>query len=778
MPSVRDTALRETGSILRPGQGAIPPLSKDDADALTNVQTIQALVNAVIAGGPGTKGELPPGYIPFLYPYTTPDESQAGTGAKYAVLFPEDSDVHLHFADGCHLRLIDDTMTGNANCYLFHGVGNLGNITLTGSLGELGEGLGKCAVLDGNSDNQPRYTGGEPGVIPATQYSQLGPNLVGLFSGQGGKVIESFTVIGLKFTHSLGNPILAQSVQKPLIENCWFERFGEGPYCGGPNGIVKGCVITDLGHGVNVGDGFETSKTTGWWFYRCAFLTKFLPLPTTGGTAFDFNYSNKMLVQKCLVVGWKGIFTAVYDENILGPPGTDPSFPIPGDITFLRCHFSKVGAIYGVQGNLTSIGNTYDETGDGNFSMFANAKVAGTKFLSIDDKFNNCDPIVFQPRDDTYIEFHNLQIISRNGPPLQVSDAGQLGLAGERLFIKGGSAICRTVNFSAEGSAVKFYRSTLPGTLSTRTSNTVGILTLDGGHNVHTGLIADILWSGGSRTGVTIGTIAVRSVPFSGGTGDNLPVATTDITIRASAVRFSPEIIDVDLTSSLGGSFAATAGATYSVLGVKGGTKIDSTLPRLIGEATFAGPPLLIQDYMSDTGAIFLNGVNTALVPVGRTVGEVGGLVLDTGVAAYNEVILNFQVPAGATVRRTTVRFIPKQDISSAGVGAGPTMWVQDNFRAQAFYFNGTVTLQGIVGGNVSYSGTPQAVSLTPGVEIEIAIENRQSDQNYRVLVNGTEIIGWAAVTGVVGPTEGGIVQYAGTSSHIIYTLLRFEGNP
>jgi hypothetical protein len=68
------------------------------------------------------------------------------------------------------------------------------------------------------------------------------------------------------------------------------------------------------------------------------------------------------------------------------------------------------------------------------------------------------------------------------------------------------------------------------GTLSTRTDDNTGTLTMDTGHGITTGATIDLYWSGGSRRGVTVGTVATNSVPIDLGSGDNLPIATTAIT--------------------------------------------------------------------------------------------------------------------------------------------------------------------------------------------------------------------------------------------------------
>jgi len=67
------------------------------------------------------------------------------------------------------------------------------------------------------------------------------------------------------------------------------------------------------------------------------------------------------------------------------------------------------------------------------------------------------------------------------------------------------------------------------GTLSTRTSDTAGTLTLETGHGVTTGSRIDLYWDGGTAYGITVGTVSGNSVPFTGASGDVLPSATTVI---------------------------------------------------------------------------------------------------------------------------------------------------------------------------------------------------------------------------------------------------------
>lgn len=72
------------------------------------------------------------------------------------------------------------------------------------------------------------------------------------------------------------------------------------------------------------------------------------------------------------------------------------------------------------------------------------------------------------------------------------------------------------------------------GTLSTRTSDTAGTLTLGSGHGVSTGDTIDIFWvaSGVLKCayGATVGTVVGTSVPFTGASGDVLPAVDSAVT--------------------------------------------------------------------------------------------------------------------------------------------------------------------------------------------------------------------------------------------------------
>lgn len=75
------------------------------------------------------------------------------------------------------------------------------------------------------------------------------------------------------------------------------------------------------------------------------------------------------------------------------------------------------------------------------------------------------------------------------------------------------------------------------GSLTTRTDNDTGVLTMNAGHGILTGDRLDVYWDGGSRYGMVVGTVAGNSVPIDLGSGDNLPIAGSAITAQVSIVE-------------------------------------------------------------------------------------------------------------------------------------------------------------------------------------------------------------------------------------------------
>lgn len=95
------------------------------------------------------------------------------------------------------------------------------------------------------------------------------------------------------------------------------------------------------------------------------------------------------------------------------------------------------------------------------------------------------------------------------------------------------------------------------GTLTTRTDDNTGSLTMAGGHGITDGQRLDVYWSGGTRRGMTVGTVATNVVPIDGGAGDVLPSAATAITaqvpIENPVVVTGDDIVAIGLRFPLGG---------------------------------------------------------------------------------------------------------------------------------------------------------------------------------------------------------------------------------
>jgi hypothetical protein len=120
---------------------------------------------------------------------------------------------------------------------------------------------------------------------------------------------------------------------------------------------------------------------------------------------------------------------------------------------------------------------------------------------------------------------------------------------------------------TVESDKVLSIEKTLPaakaGDLTTRTSDTVGELTMDVGHGFVDGDLIDLDWAGGSRRSVVVGTVAVNAVPISGGLGDNLPADESEIT----AMVQTEEAFNFDGDNVKALVFSATAPATLILAG-------------------------------------------------------------------------------------------------------------------------------------------------------------------------------------------------------------------
>ncbi len=99
---------------------------------------------------------------------------------------------------------------------------------------------------------------------------------------------------------------------------------------------------------------------------------------------------------------------------------------------------------------------------------------------------------------------------------------------------------------TAHGAITHYPPTSIPaakaGTLSTRTDNDTGILTMASGHGITTGARLDVHWVDANgvnrcRRGLVVGTVSVNSVPIDGGSGDNLPAAAYTIAAMVPLVE-------------------------------------------------------------------------------------------------------------------------------------------------------------------------------------------------------------------------------------------------
>ena len=126
-------------------------------------------------------------------------------------------------------------------------------------------------------------------------------------------------------------------------------------------------------------------------------------------------------------------------------------------------------------------------------------------------------------------------------------------MATGRLSISGsvaGAPFNDTITRTADG-AIN-HEVSLPaaktGTLSTRTTDTTGTLTMEAAHGIETADLIDVYWDVGGVKGmrhdVVVGEVAVNDVPISGGSGDNLPAEDSAVTAQVQ------QVVDTDFVGS------------------------------------------------------------------------------------------------------------------------------------------------------------------------------------------------------------------------------------
>ena len=88
-----------------------------------------------------------------------------------------------------------------------------------------------------------------------------------------------------------------------------------------------------------------------------------------------------------------------------------------------------------------------------------------------------------------------------------------------------------------------------PGVLTIRTDDVSGTITMDNpAHTITTGVRIDIYFAAGVTLAAVVGTVAGDSVPFTLGTGDVLPVASTVVAV-ALPVQSTLDVVGDDIKS-------------------------------------------------------------------------------------------------------------------------------------------------------------------------------------------------------------------------------------
>jgi hypothetical protein len=110
------------------------------------------------------------------------------------------------------------------------------------------------------------------------------------------------------------------------------------------------------------------------------------------------------------------------------------------------------------------------------------------------------------------------------------------------------------------------------GTLTTRTDDDTGELTMASGHGITTGAKLNVYWASGKRLGMTVGTVATNAVPIDGGTGDNLPADETSITaivpVEFPFVATGNDVVGLEAWGATDGEVLLTESDNDSLLAI------------------------------------------------------------------------------------------------------------------------------------------------------------------------------------------------------------------
>jgi hypothetical protein len=180
-----------------------------------------------------------------------------------------------------------------------------------------------------------------------------------------------------------------------------------------------------------------------------------------------------------------------------------------------------------------------------------------------------------------------------------------------------GVTINQTVSRTADGIDVRAVPlpAGIAGTLSTRTDNATGVLTVPTGHGITTANMVDVYWSGGRRYGATVTGTTSTTISFNVGSGTNLPIATTAIVV-------SPQVT-VQLAFKAGSLVFFAASQTYTTLGETAASHVDyqdASSVELLSQDLTANTPAVCDVAGGSTNLFSGNPVVKALASNGSAV--------------------------------------------------------------------------------------------------------------------------------------------------------------
>jgi hypothetical protein len=140
-----------------------------------------------------------------------------------------------------------------------------------------------------------------------------------------------------------------------------------------------------------------------------------------------------------------------------------------------------------------------------------------------------------------------------------------MAFSARKSLAVGGKTIAVSITTTADATVVeeKSVAAGFPGELTTRGGNTEGTVTVTDGsaHTLTNGCRVDLYWTGGKRRGATVGTISGDEVPFTGGSGNNLPSQSESITI--CLCEEMPLALSADLIQALAVGAAENAQVVF-----------------------------------------------------------------------------------------------------------------------------------------------------------------------------------------------------------------------